>query len=368
MSATALKGASITEYRATNGSTVKSTSSGSFDKTEVSSFSFSIKDNRGLAASKNISLNLIEYFKPTCKAEVALELDTDTTLRAAIKISGNFFNGSFGYKKNSLEILIKHSAANDWISLTKDLYFEPTTNGNTYSIDFGVSGLDYTKPFTYQCKVVDLLDSAISAEETLSYNPLFDWGAEDFNFNVPVKMNGNTVLRHTDANKVVVSAEGADIYLRPNGTNKDDGQLRLFTDGTATLNGSRILTVDTLYPVGAIYMSLNATNPSAYFGGTWEQIKDRFLLAAGANYEAGTEGGETEHTLTVDEMPSHNHDFVYNSSFTMGALSYPHLTGAYGAQGTAGALGIHVIRHAGGGAAHNNMPPYLTVYMWKRIA
>ena len=65
--------------------------------------------------------------------------------------------------------------------------------------------------------------------------------------------------------------------------------------------------IDMVYPVGAIYMSVNSTNPASLFGGTWEQIKDRFLLSAGDSYSAGSTGGEAEHTLTYGEMPVHSH-------------------------------------------------------------
>ena len=62
-----------------------------------------------------------------------------------------------------------------------------------------------------------------------------------------------------------------------------------------------------IYPVGSIYMSVNSTNPSTLFGGEWEQIEDRFLLACGTNHNNGETGGEATHTLTTNEMPSHNH-------------------------------------------------------------
>ena len=68
--------------------------------------------------------------------------------------------------------------------------------------------------------------------------------------------------------------------------------------------------LETVYPIGAIYLSVNATNPSVLFNfGTWERIEDRFLLAAGSSYEAGSVGGEAEHTLTELEMPAHDHEF-----------------------------------------------------------
>lgn len=115
------------------------------------------------------------------------------------------------------------------------------------------------------------------------------------------------------------------------------------------------------YPIGSIYMACNYTNPSTLFGGTWERIKDTFLLAAGDTYAAGTTGGEATHTLTVSEMPSHSHILSLTntgSSVTDGYI----MTGGY----------VHThdieINYTGGSRSHNNMPPYLAVYMWKRIA
>ena len=135
-----------------------------------------------------------------------------------------------------------------------------------------------------------------------------------------------------------------------------------------------------VYPVGSIYISLNSTNPSSIFGGTWEAIQGKFLLGAyGNTYQAGSTGGEATHTLTNSEMPKHNHKGVYYSSIDTknsvtlnggtasyrvpwGSSSYP---GDYGA-GT-GKTEL-ITGNTGGGAAHNNMPPYLAVYMWKRTA
>lgn len=115
----------------------------------------------------------------------------------------------------------------------------------------------------------------------------------------------------------------------------------------------------TVYPVGAIYVSVAGTNPSTLFGGTWVQIKDRFLLAAGSSYDAGSTGGEATHTLTIDEMPSHNHEYYY-PGFNTG-------TDWYGQNGVANG-NASVTEKTGGGKAHNNMPPYLAVYVWKRTA
>ena len=115
----------------------------------------------------------------------------------------------------------------------------------------------------------------------------------------------------------------------------------------------------TIYPVGSIYMSVNSTNPGTLFGGTWEQLKDVFLLAASSTYAAGSTGGEANHTLTIDEMPSHTHNIGANSGFRdeSSPYSYPHPGTKTKASGA-----------TGGGQPHNNMPPYLAVYMWKRTA
>lgn len=121
------------------------------------------------------------------------------------------------------------------------------------------------------------------------------------------------------------------------------------------------------YPVGAIYISTTAESlePANLFGGTWEQINDVFLLAAGTTYPPGSTGGEATHTLTIDEMPSHSHNYLGTVAAQPGGSTYAGTVG-YGSSATGGTPITPV--YAGGDSAHNNMPPYLTVYMWKRIA
>jgi len=117
---------------------------------------------------------------------------------------------------------------------------------------------------------------------------------------------------------------------------------------------------DLIYPVGSIYMSVNSTSPATLFGGTWQQIEDTFLLSAGSTYTAGATGGEATHTLTIDEMPSHNHGLYSRNTYQSGT------TGAINGWNTGGTS--YNTKNTGGGGAHNNMPPYLVVYMWQRTA
>lgn len=125
--------------------------------------------------------------------------------------------------------------------------------------------------------------------------------------------------------------------------------------------------VDLFYPIGSIYMSTNQTDdPQSRFSGTyWLPIYDRFLLAAGSTYKAGSTGGEATHTLTQDEMPKHNHVIYYPNGGAPdvgAALGFPEV----GSKNTWWAAAC-MTGQTGSDAAHNNMPPYLAVYMWRRV-
>lgn len=131
--------------------------------------------------------------------------------------------------------------------------------------------------------------------------------------------------------------------------------------------------INLVYPVGSIYMSINSTSPQTLFGGTWQQISDTFLLAAGSTYTAGSTGGEATHTLTTNEMPEHTHThkvWVFNGSSFSGGNRYGFGYSAAGTLTSGASSGEvqHYNLNTGGSQAHNNMPPYLSVYMWKRTA
>lgn len=138
------------------------------------------------------------------------------------------------------------------------------------------------------------------------------------------------------------------------------------------LNGNPIVMggealLDTYYPVGRIYFSTVNVSPASFMGGSWARIQDKFLLCAGTSYAAGTTGGEANVTLTVNQMPSHRHQAVgYNEAIPEGSGNFLAL-----GRRTSDSPNVELqnaIETAGGNQSHNNMPPYLAVYAWRRAA
>lgn len=157
------------------------------------------------------------------------------------------------------------------------------------------------------------------------------------------------------------------------------------------------------YPVGSIYISVNSTNPSTYFGGTWEQIKDRFLLACGNSYGNGSTGGNTTHTHSY----SHTHSGSASHSHSLSDNGYAkfHHSGSYfwfreiqvstawtdtakagsisgstvstsnswgtALGGTTDSASVSITTSSQSTSttgSSSNLPPYLAVYVWKRVS
>lgn len=157
----------------------------------------------------------------------------------------------------------------------------------------------------------------------------------------------------------------------------------------------------TMYPIGSIYLSVSATNPSTYFGGTWVAWGSGRvpvgINTSDSNFNTVEKtGGASTVTLAASQMPSHTHTFTGSSTTTNSAGGHTHnigrdtdggsgssrytvhKAGASGAQGTSptSSAGAHTHTltpkgknaNTGGGGAHNNLQPYIVCYMWKRTA
>ena len=323
--ASAKNSATIASQSITIGGKSINSGEGTINAVESGSVVFTATDSRGFTTQQTLTYNLVDYVKLTC----ALNASAATTSGVAtLKISGNYFNGNFGAADNTLTVQyrykVKDGSYTDWTSATA------TATGNKYDITATVSGLNYLNAYTFQARAIDKLMTVTSNEQTRKTTPIFDWSEDDFNFNVNTKVGGN-----------------------------------LNVSGTFTINNTSIF--DLLYPVDSIYISVNSANPSTLFGGTWERIQDTFLLAAGSTYSAGSTGGEATHTLTEGEIPAHRHTITYPNAggpYGDAAIGYPessNTTKTWMAE-------MCKTESVGGGTAHNNMPPYLAVYMWKRTA
>ena len=124
--------------------------------------------------------------------------------------------------------------------------------------------------------------------------------------------------------------------------------------------------IDLIYPIGSIYMTVSDTNPFETIKfGVWEKIENRFLLASSNIHMNGETGGEENHTLTINEMPKHSHKMKYDS---IGWTAIRQSSGTNGIlENNASSYdGQYSTEKVGNGNAHNNMPPYLAVNMWKR--
>lgn len=185
------------------------------------------------------------------------------------------------------------------------------------------------------------------------------------------------------SNQIYMTPAPSSFYTLPAATSSTLGGVKLSdsTSSTSSTNGGIAATPAAVkkaiaeaklaaWPVGSIYITVSNTSPAALFGGTWERISERFLLGASSSYPAGGTGGEFTHKLTQSELPN------YSLSVTNGSNVIRSRTGniadAY-VQTQLGNWGIPnwesktiTVASGGSGEAHNNMPPYLAVNMWKR--
>ena len=202
-----------------------------------------------------------------------------------------------------------------------------------------------------------------------------------------VVLDDGEVALTTDTNRLY-SKKGE---IAPNnvyvGTSEPlDSNIECWIDPSEDFNSTTYF--DKIYPVGSLYMSISSVDPSNLFGGTWVKIEGKFLLSSSDSYATGTTGGEATHTLTIDEMPSHNHsgstnwagdhnhtskdyyDVVHGAGDQRRVVAYDSATNLAQTLSINNA-GNHqhtfTTDYNGGGQTHNNMPPYLVVNMWYRI-
>ena len=289
---------------------------------ETASFVFAAVDSRGYSTSVTVTAPMIEYIKLTNNA-AAVRSDA-TSGKVELKLSGMFFNGNFGASDNAL--VAKYRKKTKGGSYDEYAELTPTVSGNSYNLTTILTGLTYTSEWVIEVVVSDRLMSRTVEIPVGKGIPIANWGEDFWQFNVGLKL----------------------------------------ADEAGSVTVSRTLMERLVNIVGAkdVWISVSAVSPASLFGGTWEQIKDCFILAAGDTYAAGSTGGEATHKLTTAEMPSHKHSYYEfpgydaNNGYRIGGSSI--WTYWYWYDANTGS--------AGGDQPHNNMPPYLAVYVWRRVS
>lgn len=318
-----------------NGMSIGNVNEFTINNTETNTFTVTLVDSRGYASNPYvITLDMVDYIKVSLDA--TFERNQPTDGKVNLSYSGNYYNGSFGNEDNSLEVKYRYrkqeEAFGDYITLN------PIIEDNTFSQEIQLENFDYESNFYFEILAIDKINQNGYKVEALVVHgiPVYWWNKTSFNTEVPLYVEGKSLL-------------------------------------------------DMIHPVGSIYLTLDNTNPSTLFGGTWEQISQgRTLLGAGTpvqnNYSgfgnltnteltynfggAGSMGGEYSHQLSVNEMPSHNHNIGYRvGDASPGSEANTHQW----ANGYTFAGGNYS-DYVGGNVRHNNIQPYFVVYIWKRIS
>lgn len=190
--ADAIKGASVSSKKCLNGSQTLN-NDGTFTNVESNTFQFSVTDSRGFTVTQTLTPSFVEYVKLTNNFQPNLSLGGLLTL----EVKGNYFNGSFGAVSNTLNVSYRYKkeggSYSSWAAIS------PSYSSNTYTgtVTFQIPNFNYRDTYVFQTKANDKLASLTSEEYVVRALPVFDWGANDFNFNVPVVIMGSPVYTDT---------------------------------------------------------------------------------------------------------------------------------------------------------------------------
>ena len=314
--ATAKKGATIASYAIAFGGLTKTVTAagavslGAVDVSYSQALTVTATDSRGFTASKSVQVTVDDYSAPTAVIDLQRLNNFEPTTYVTASARYSYLNG-----KNAVTITAKFKKVSD------------SSYGTPIELEDSIQSTvtcDRDSAYDFIVTIADRLEST-------AYNLALGKGIPAFFIDTKKSSVGVNCL-----------PSQSDVLQ---------------------LGDSAWLTAQGAYPVGAIYLSVLDANPAALFGGTWERIGGRFLLGADSTYAAGSTGGEAAHQLTTSEMPSHNHA-LDNYNTTGGATSFMTVQ----ANDKKGYSGNVNTLYTGGNKAHNNMPPYLAVFIWKRTA
>nr|DAZ12895.1 MAG TPA: baseplate protein [Caudoviricetes sp.] len=314
--ATAKKGATIASHAIAFGGVTKTVkaagavSLGAVDVSYSQALTVTATDSRGFTASQSVQVTVDDYSAPTAVIDLHRLNSFEPTTYITAHARYSYLNG-----KNEVTITAKFKKVSD------------SSYGTPIELEDSIQS-------TVTCDRDSAYDFVVTIADKL----------ESTNYNLTLGKGIPAFFIDTKKSSVGVNCLPSQ-------------------SDVLQLGESAWLTAQGAYPVGAIYLSVTDANPASLFGGTWERIGGRFLLGADSTYAAGSTGGESAYTLTVDEMPRHNHEI---DNLNSSGNATPFMT--VQAQEKKGYGGNVQTMYAGGDKANNNLPPYLAVYMWKRTA
>ncbi len=331
--AAALKGASIKSVKITCGSKSLAAASGTINAVESGSFVFTVTDSRGVISTQTVDKTLINYVKPTCSIKSA-KLGTDGVLN--ITIEGNIYNGSFGAKNNTIFLQYQYTEAGGETSGL--LPVEATLDGNRYTANVSVSGLNYRKYYQIKARIIDTyinngypeITQPIEAKPVeVRAIPVYSWGKEDFKHETIVKFAHAMPIYGTmaDGTEVIVldpQSSGGNVGLGYGNYLEQKGNTNIYAGVDINLN-----------PRGALKI---AGSPLADYvvesgsGGIWRYRKWNSGLAECFGVS----------TITTDVKCSYGSGYLCSDGTTAKALSAYFPTGLFKSVIVADASANHV--------------------------
>ena len=359
-------GSTISSYSISGGgysSTASSFTTGLLAASGTITFTAKVTDSRGrVSDAKTVSISVVAYSAPSFSSYISQR----ATSAGVINDDGTYIRGliSFSYatcsSKNTITCATyyKKSSATSWTNANKSF-----SSGTAFT--FGGGAISTESSYDVKYTITDAFTTITIIDMVSTASVLMDFKAGG---------KGIAIGKVSEADNTFEISDKWDMKVY--------GKLL------------KQLILDSTYPVGSIYMSVNSTSPATLFGGTWSQLQNRFLLGAGSSYTAGNTGGAATVTLTTAQMPAQTHTFTGSSATTSSdshTHTVPNTKGDNSGSGnkceswsSASASGrtvttssdshTHTVTakgtnaNTGGDGSHNNMPPYLVVYMWKRTA
>lgn len=295
-----------------------------------------VTDSRGrTSAPLDTTINVIEYFLPIFYYEASrIGSDSQTIqVKRNAKIAPISVGGT---QKNTMTITFRTSLAG------KNTWTTSQTGGGSWTA------------------INTLTDSLDSLSGVFSVSSSYD-----IEGTISDRFSGDIKFSDTIGTKVVVSSkdkDGRHGFGRIADKSLPAGSVDIA--GVFAMSGKQLL--DVFYPIGTIYESTKPDNPATFMGGTWSRFGNGRVLVGVDETDPTFNvplqiGGEKAHTLSIQEIPSHTHGFRGG-----GENNYVRVepSSTYGYSGNSD----KTTNATGGGQAHNNLQPYVTVYRWQRTA